>query len=204
VRQLRVGVLRAFGWRAVDDGVGRLTAAALERLAAAGASLEDVPFASAPLVVPSYVGIVMREALDYHRPRLATLAHAYTPAVGGRLQTAPRPSDEEYRAAQATRAAIEADVAGLLARVDVLALPGSAITPPLLGQTHVTWPDGEEPTRAAMLRLTQPFNLSRSPAIVLPVGTTPDGWSASLQLVGRDTSSLVAAARAVEALLGEA
>ena len=203
VRDLRVGVLRAFGWRAVDDAVGSLTAAALARLAAAGATIEDVPFASAPLVVSTYVAIVMREALDFHRPRLATHADAYTPAVRGRLETIPRPSDEEYAHAQATRAAIEADVAALLERVDVLALPGMAITPPLLGQTHVHWPEGEELTRAAMLRLTQPFNLSRHAAVVLPVGTTPGGWSASLQLVGRDTSSLVSAALAVEAFLGE-
>jgi aspartyl-tRNA(Asn)/glutamyl-tRNA(Gln) amidotransferase subunit A len=204
VRQLRVGVLRAFGWRAVDDGIGSLTAAALARLAAAGAALEDVPFASAPLVVPTYGTIVMREALDFHGPRLAAHGDDYTAAVRGRLETIPRPSDAEYAQAQHSRAAIEADVAALLERVDVLALPGMAITPPLLGQTHVHWPDGEELTRAAMLRLTQPFNLSRHAAIVLPVGTTPGGWPASLQLVGADTSSLVAAALALEAFLAGA
>jgi Asp-tRNA(Asn)/Glu-tRNA(Gln) amidotransferase A subunit family amidase len=52
-----------------------------------------------------------------------------------------------------------------------------------------------------MLRLTQPFNLSRSPALVMPVGEVDGGWSASLQLVGRDTASLVAVARGVEATL---
>ena len=203
-RHLRIGVLRAFGWRAVNESVGRLTATALERLGAAGATIEDVPFTAAPLVVPTYVTIVMREALDFHGPRLPVHGHAYTAAVRGRLETVPRPSDEDYAKALQARAAIEADVAGMLARVDVLALPGMAITPPLLGQTHVQWPDGEELTRAAMLRLTQPFNLSRNAAIVLPVGTTPDGWPACLQLVGRDSSSLVAAALGVEALLGGA
>jgi Asp-tRNA(Asn)/Glu-tRNA(Gln) amidotransferase A subunit family amidase len=52
-----------------------------------------------------------------------------------------------------------------------------------------------------MLRLTQPFNLSRSPALVMPVGEVDGGWSASLQLVGRETASLVAVARGVEATL---
>ena len=204
VRRLRVGVLRAFGWAAVDDAVGGLVADALARLANAGAAVEDVPFTTAPLVAPTYVTIVIREALDFHTPRLPAHADAYTPAVRGRLQTAPRPSDAEYALAQDARAAIQADVASLLDRVDVLALPGMAITPPLLGQSHVRWPSGEELTRAAMLRLTQPFNLSRHAALVLPVGTTPDGWPASLQLVGRDTSSLVAAALGVEALLASA
>ena len=142
--------------------------AATTTVATAGAAMEDVPFDSAPLVVPTYVSIVMREALDFHTPRLAVHGDAYTPAVRGRLEAIPRPSDAEYAAALEARARIEADVASLLARVDVLALPGMAITPPRLGQTHVPWPGGEELTRAAMLRLTQPFNLSRHAAIVMP------------------------------------
>jgi aspartyl-tRNA(Asn)/glutamyl-tRNA(Gln) amidotransferase subunit A len=199
--RLRIGVLHEFGWRAVDASVGRLVATAIGRLADAGATIENVPFARAPFVAPTYSTIVMRDALDFHTPRLRTHAEAYTPAVRSRLQTVPRPSDDEYAQAQAARTAIEAEVSALLARVDVLALPGMAITPPPLGQSHVTWPDGEELTRVAMLRLTQPFNLSRHPAIVLPVAATPDGWSASLQLVGRDTPALVAAALGVETLL---
>jgi Asp-tRNA(Asn)/Glu-tRNA(Gln) amidotransferase A subunit family amidase len=45
--------------------------------------------------------------------------------------------------------------------------------------------------------------LSRHPAVALPVGLTPDGWPVSLQLVGRDTASLVAVASSVEAVLRE-
>lgn len=203
MRGLRIGVLRDFGWRRVMPAIGTRVVDVLTTLGAAGASLEDAPFATAPLVSPAYGTIIIREALDFHTPRLADHADQYTPAVRGRLQTAPRPSDDEYARAQQARAVIAADVAGLLSRVDVLALPSMAITPPPIGQSHVAWPDGEELTRAAMLRLTQPFNLSRHPAIALPVGTTPDGWSVSLQLVGRDTASLVAAARGVEAALAK-
>ncbi len=199
VRGLRVGVLREFGWRTVVPAIGQGVADVLAGLVAGGAAIEDVPFTAAPLVVPAYGTIVIREALDFHAPRLAAHGAEYTPAVGGRLATAERASDEEYAEALQARRRIEADVSALLSRVDVLALPGMAITPPLIGQSQVTWPEGQELTRAAMLRLTQPFNLSRHPAIVLPVGTTPDGWSISLQLVGRDTTSLVAAARGIEA-----
>jgi aspartyl-tRNA(Asn)/glutamyl-tRNA(Gln) amidotransferase subunit A len=201
IRGLRIGVLRDFGWRAVDPGIGARVAQALDRLVAAGASCEDVPLASAPLIVPTYVTIIISEALDFHAPRLPTLGPDYTPAVRGRLESAARPSAADLAAAHEARARIEADVRSLLERVDVLALPGSAITPPWLGQAQVHWPEGDELTRAAMLRLTQPFNLSRSPALVMPVGEVDGGWSASLQLVGRDTASLVAVARGVEATL---
>ncbi len=54
-----------------------------------------------------------------------------------------------------------------------------------------------------MLRLTQPFNLSGHPAIVLPCGRTRDGLPLSLQLVGHKaaTAALLDVAAAVEALL---
>jgi aspartyl-tRNA(Asn)/glutamyl-tRNA(Gln) amidotransferase subunit A len=201
VGSLTIGVLREFGWQNVAPEIGEHTARALERLAQGGAAVRDLPFRAAPLVVPAYGTIVIREALDFHAPRLPAHAANYTPAVRGRLETATRASDQEYASALEARAAIEADVSGLLSQADVLALPGIAITPPRMGQSHVSWPGGEELTRAAMLRLTQPFNMSRHPAIVLPIATTMDGWPVSLQLVGRDTASLVAAALGVEAAL---
>ncbi len=202
VRGLAIGVLRTFGWQAVDAGIGARVDAALDALHAAGAPRTDMSMAIAPLVASAYGTIVIREALDFHAPRLDEHGAAYTPAVRHRLSTADRPSDEAYAEALDVRRRVEEEVSALLTRVDVLALPGMAITPPRLGQAHVAWSDSDnEPTRLAMLRLTQPFNMSRHPAVVLPVGATPDGWPASLQLVGRDTASLVAAARGVEALL---
>jgi aspartyl-tRNA(Asn)/glutamyl-tRNA(Gln) amidotransferase subunit A len=58
-----------------------------------------------------------------------------------------------------------------------------------------------EPVRALMLRLTQPFNLSGHPAIVLPCGKTPEGLPVSVQLVGQRTPALLEVAASVEALL---
>ncbi len=201
IETLRIGVLRDFGWHRVEAPIGDGVLAALDRLAVQGAQLQSMPLASAASVATAYVSIVMREALDFHGARLPVHAGSYTPAVRARLQTVERPSDEEYGQALGARARVQADVEALLHHVDVLALPGLAIAPPRIGQASVEWQDGQEPTRIAMLRLTQPFNLSRHPAIVLPVGATADGWSISLQLVGRETASLVAVARAVEGLL---
>ena len=197
LRTLRIGRLAEFGFRRVDEGIADGVRRAFDRLQALGASVTDVSFDDTD-VVPAYGSIVMREALEYHRPRLAVHAEAYTPALRTRLQTAAWPSDDEYQRALATRARLEAHVTSLLSDVDVLALPGLAITPPPIGQAEVAWPDGAELTRAAMLRLTQPFNMSRHPAIVLPIGVTVSGWPVSLQLVGRDTATLVAAALGVE------
>ena len=90
-----------------------------------------------------------------------------------------------------------------LTDVDALVLPGMAIPAPVLGTDNITIDGVDEPVRPMMLRLTQPFNLSGHPAIVLPCGRTSDGLPLSLQLVGHKaaTAALLDVAAAVEALL---
>jgi Asp-tRNA(Asn)/Glu-tRNA(Gln) amidotransferase A subunit family amidase len=60
------------------------------------------------------------------------------------------------------------------------------------------------PTRAVMLRQTQPFNLTGHPAISLPLRTS--GLPVGLQLVGlhEQTSRLLAVAAAVEKIVSPA
>jgi Asp-tRNA(Asn)/Glu-tRNA(Gln) amidotransferase A subunit family amidase len=62
---------------------------------------------------------------------------------------------------------------------------------------------GNEPVRAAMLRCTQPFNVTGHPAISLPCGRTAAGLPVGLQLVApfHATEALLAAALAVERAL---
>jgi Asp-tRNA(Asn)/Glu-tRNA(Gln) amidotransferase A subunit family amidase len=59
----------------------------------------------------------------------------------------------------------------------------------------------KEPVRAVMLRLTQLFNLTGHPAIVLPAGDGNDGLPRAIQIVGRrsETARLLRIAAAVEA-----
>ena len=67
---------------------------------------------------------------------------------------------------------------------DALLLPTLPIPAPPLGAATVDVDGTPEPVRAAMLRLTQLFNITGHPAIALPAGTTDDGWPVSMQLVG--------------------
>ena len=59
----------------------------------------------------------------------------------------------------------------------------------------------EESTRNALLRLCQPFDLTRHPAITLPLPTAPGSLPVGLQLVASDTERLLDIALAVEAAL---
>jgi aspartyl-tRNA(Asn)/glutamyl-tRNA(Gln) amidotransferase subunit A len=100
---------------------------------------------------------------------------------------------------------IAAEVDRALEGVDALVCPALSIPAPPLGATTMPVRGGAENVRAAMLRCTQPFNVSGHPAIALPCGTTPDGLPTSLQLVGHRgrTPRLLQAALAVERALAQ-
>jgi Asp-tRNA(Asn)/Glu-tRNA(Gln) amidotransferase A subunit family amidase len=85
---------------------------------------------------------------------------------------------------------------------DALVLPTLPIVAPLLGATDVTMDSGDKLlVRAAMLRLTQLFNITGHPAISLPIRSA--GLPVGLQLVGRTdkTEDLLAVATTCERLL---
>jgi aspartyl-tRNA(Asn)/glutamyl-tRNA(Gln) amidotransferase subunit A len=88
-----------------------------------------------------------------------------------------------------------------LDKADALLAPGLALTAPEIGAASVHLAGTSQPVRAAMLRLTQPFNVTGHPAIVFPCGTGPGGLPCSLQMIGRRgaTPDLLALALSCEA-----
>jgi len=100
------------------------------------------------------------------------------------------------------RHALSREVDALLSGVDALLLPTLPVTAPLVGQDEVEINDGMRvPTRPALLRNTQPFNLTGHPAITLPLST--DGWPIGVQLVGHHdrTAALLDVAAACESII---
>jgi aspartyl-tRNA(Asn)/glutamyl-tRNA(Gln) amidotransferase subunit A len=83
---------------------------------------------------------------------------------------------------------------------DVMLLPTLPIPAPTLGVQSVEVDGRQEPVRAAMLRLTQLFNLTGHPAISLPAGTSQARLPIGMQLVGpaQGTARLLAIAASVE------
>lgn len=180
--------------------------AALERLSLAGArvGLETLP--NTDRISSVYANIALPEAAAWHAPFLDSRTPQYAPAVHARISHGRTVSAVDYLAARDAAAAYRADVDALLAGHEAIVLPTLPIVAPPIGLAEVVIDPSigvSMPTRLAMLKHTQLFNLTGHPAISLPLPVRADGLPVGLQLVGRrhETARLLALAAACEAVL---
>jgi aspartyl-tRNA(Asn)/glutamyl-tRNA(Gln) amidotransferase subunit A len=194
-----------FSERLADD-VDSCVQAAIEALQTAGATVSTASLAHARDMPPIYLHLVLADAAAYHATMLERRPDAYTPNVRIRLEMGRNVLAEDYLRAMRGREVIRREVEQALAGADALVLPALSIEAPPIGAATVAVKGGSEPVRNAMLRLTQPFNLSGHPALSLPCGQTRAGLPVGLQLVGhmQRTAELLAIGAAVERVLASA
>ncbi len=179
----------------------------LRAFRSAGASVTDAVLPNTAGILEAYVNIVLPEGAAWHARYLDSRASDYTPTVRARFESGRAIPAVKYVDALEFCRRLRADVDALLDRADFLVLPSMPITAPLLGADEVTIDPAvgdRTPVRTAMLKHTQPFNMSGHPAISLPMRLT--GLPAGLQLVGRRgaTARLLAIAAACEKIMGNA
>jgi aspartyl-tRNA(Asn)/glutamyl-tRNA(Gln) amidotransferase subunit A len=192
------GIPRAYFCELLD----RDTEAALQRtanaLTKAGHHVEDVEIDHADWTPHVYLHIVLPEAAWYHAPSLERHASAYSPGIRTRLEMGRYVLGEDYVRAMRLRELLKQHVDRALDRCSALLLPTLPMGAPRLGSATVEFGDRSEPVRAAMLRLTQLFNITGHPALAMPAGLGRDNLPRSVQLVCSRTSQLLAIARDVE------
>ncbi len=180
---------------------------ALDALAAGGAAITSAELPSARGILEAYVNVVLPEGTAWHRSYLDTRGRDYSPIVRARFESGRAIPAVAYLDALEFCRQLRREVDALLADADGLVLPTLPITAPLLGADDITIDPvvgDRTPVRSAMLRHTQPFNMSGHPAISLPVASA--GLPVGLQLVGRrdDTAGLLAIAAACEQIIRHA
>ncbi len=195
---IRLGALGGYFTALLDGEVRAAFESATARLRTPAFTIEARTVAGSERIVETYVNISLPEAAHWHTPTLDTRASDYQPAVRERLLKGRTISAVDYLAARDARDGLRRAVDAAIEGCDALVLPTLPIVAPLLGATDVTMDNGERlPVRAAMLRLTQLFNITGHPAISLPIPSR--GLPVGLQLVGRRdrTEDLLAVAATV-------
>src|SRR5690606_26629627 len=76
-------------------------------------------------------------------------------------------------------------MAAVLSEVDVLVTPTLPMTATAIGQEMITIRGVEQTVFAALLRNTEPFDLTGLPALVVPCGFSAEGLPFSMQIAGR-------------------
>ena len=201
----RLATLDGYFRERISESVESVIDAVYASLGRAGATLTSAALRHAAQIAPVYLHLVLADAAAYHATALERRPHAYTPNVRLRLEMGRHVLGEDYARALTGRDVIAREIEAALAHVDALILPALAVEAPPIGANTVPVRGGTEPVRNIMLRCTQPFNLSRHPAISLPCGTTSAGLPVGLQIVGHAgrTQDLLRIARAIEDTLRE-
>ena len=198
--RLTFGFVDGYFMRPVDRDVRAAIDRARNALRRAGHTIVDVEIRHGDWIPDAYLHIVLPEAACYHAPLLAEYADRYSPGVRLRLEMGRYVLAEDYVRALRIRDWLVREVERVLKGCDALLLPSLAIPPPPLGATTVEVDGTTQPVRAAMLKLTQLFNMTGHPAIAIPAGDGVDGLPRGIQLVGHRgrTERLLDIAAAVE------
>ena len=180
---LRVGVVTALVDRA-DPRIGAAVREAVEKLAAAGAVVEEVEVPlldEAGAILPL---IMLPEAAEVHLPWLRSRLDEYGPDVRARLLAGlllPATAGVTGRRARRWYCDRLADVMG---RFDVLAAPQMLTLPPRIGEDTVEVGGEEVLYRLSVIPTSSPWTLAGLPVVSVPCGFV-DGLPVGLALVGQ-------------------
>jgi Asp-tRNA(Asn)/Glu-tRNA(Gln) amidotransferase A subunit family amidase len=142
-----------------------------------GSRLPEVTLPDPALFAQTAVTIQSGEAAAFHRDWMRAGAERYGADVRAKLEAALEVRAADYVRACDERPALTEAVEQVLAEVDALVLPATAMTaPPLDGPEH----------REELLRFTRPFSLTGHPCIVIPAPAA--GPPVGIQLVGKHGS----------------
>lgn len=165
----------------VDDHVATAFVRAMAALTELGATVEE--FEDPQLAPPGMIhALVAGEAASVHREWLGE-ERAYGDEVRHRLEDAMAVTLDEYVAATAWRAGLQARAASAFGTFDLLATPATGATRKVIGEPTIPVQDRDVSYRAVLSYFSALVNSMACPAIVGPLDA-PSVPPPALQLIG--------------------
>ncbi len=184
IRGTKIGVARRYFFDGSQEEVVKLVDDALDVLRGLGAEVIDIDIPHIETAAAAALAIYIAEATAYHDDTLGERAHLYSEQVRTFLELGDQLLAKDYLHAQRYRTLLGREMAEVFQNVDLIATPSITMTATPIGEPNVLIGGAEEAVFGAILRNTEPFNLTGLPAVVTPCGFDADGMPASLQLVG--------------------
>ena len=162
-----------------DPEVLQAVRVAAQVLEGQGASISEVNVDFLRQAAVANALMTQADGAAFHRERLKEHPDWFGADVRLRLETGASFTSSEYILARRTQAEVRRQLELLFDEYDVLLLPTTPITAPVL--------EGENAIERArqLTRFTAPFNLTGLPAITVPCGFSSEGLPIGLQLVSR-------------------
>lgn len=168
----RISLITSFFMEESDLETQQHTRAMLERLAAAGAEVDEVSLPESFVTAIDDQQIIMRsEAAAFHEPMYRTRSEEYQPLLRQMLARGLETSAVEYSGALERRLRFIADMQALAAGADVLLTPTTP-TPALADVTNT-----------GNTRFQGPWTSCGLPTITIPSGLAESGLPLGLQLI---------------------
>ncbi|MEP9350747.1 amidase family protein [Xanthobacter sp. KR7-225] len=223
LKDIRIGVSRAFFWEGLDAEVERLATEALRRLTSAGAVVVEAPapeiVSRSPEVAATIISFEAQASIAgfLARYQAGVSFDGMFASVSDNVKTLfkalalppNRPSREQHEAALALRAAMTAQMTDWFARTGAAALlfPATMVPPPPIGvEDAVMVGSMRVPLAAAVARNMALGSCTGFPSLILPAGLAGSGLPVGLELLGPGGSdrTLLAVGLALASVLGSA
>jgi len=189
---VRIGIPRRFFFDRAQADVDAAVTNALAELESLGAVLVDVDIPYIEHAASAAMAIYLAEAVAYHDDQLDDDPSLYTEQVRSFIELGNQVLAKDYLHAQRYRTLLGQSLSEVMRDIDVLATPGTPITAAPIGVAEVDVRGEADGVFGALLRNTEPFDLTGVPALVMPCGFAANGMPVSLQLVTRAFDELTA------------
>jgi len=180
----RVGVPNLYFHDIIDPSVQEVFRRFIGRLESAGCKVDEADFDGISEVYACWLPIRRAEATAFHLRWLESCPSLYGDDVRKGLELGRQVAAVEYVNAQNSRPLLMERFSSSMKGFDVMAVPTTPITAPLLGQSSVDVGGRTLEVYAALNRLTLPFNVVGFPAVTIPAGVS-HGLPVGVQLVAR-------------------